>query len=100
MTHKRPQGSQKWSGVWNMGRLISFSKGIFSRGSKGIKKRSEQKGAHQQNRNVSRFQKNRKQTKVSGLGLNSKWGQGSLKDLQKLWIHSQGSQGGEGGRLG
>lgn len=97
MTHIRPHGSQKWSGDWTLGSLISLSKGILSRDSKGMKKESEWKGAYQQKRNLTRFQKDRKQTEVSGLGLNSNWGQGSLKDLQRLWTHSQGSKG--GGRL-
>lgn len=93
MTHIKPNRSQKWGGDWNLGSLISLSKGILSRDSKGMKKQSEQKEAHQPERNVTRFQKDRKQTEVSGLGLNSKWGKGSLKDLQRLWTHSQGSQG-------
>lgn len=83
MTHIRSHSSQKWSGDWNLGDLISLSRGILSRDCKGMKKQGERKGAHQQKRNVTRFKEDRKQPEVLGLALNSKSGQGSLKDLQR-----------------
>lgn len=66
MTHIKPHRSQKWGGDWNLGSLISLSKGILSRDSKGIKNKVNRREPINQKEMSLDFRKTESRQKCRG----------------------------------